>query len=284
MENDIYLKVGNQPEICLNEKIQGLSYLGLSNSSSSPQITNNYQQVTGVDGSQFLNETFDKRTMNEQFSLDYMNYEDLVLAKHEIYKLFGSRQLIRVRNSTNMAKVYFAYPMAFDIAPFQSGARTATFTIPFDNPSGYWFSIDRSDKARSFVTDDLAYGMGFPSTNIGDYHYHSTSFDVYNPSDIAIDPYYEHHDYKMKISFSGSSIKITNSTNGSSFSYTKAASSTLTYDGLNIYNGDNINDNNNLNANSDYGTIVLEPGHNSFQVTGCSSCSLTFSFPFIYLS
>lgn len=284
MDNSIYLKVGNQPEICLNEKIQGLSYLGLSSTSSSPQITNNYQQVTGVDGSQFLNETFDKRTMNEQFSLDFMNYEDLLLAKHEIYKLFGSRQLIRVRHGVNMAKVYFAYPMAFDIAPFQSGARTATFTIPFDNPSGYWFSVDRSDKARNFVTADLAYGMGFPSTNIGDYHYHSTSFDVYNPSDIAIDPYYEHHDYKMKISFSGDSIKITNSTNGSSFSYSKASSTTLTYDGLNIYNGDNINDNNNLNDNSDFGTIVLEPGHNSFQVSGCSSCDLTFSFPFIYLS
>lgn len=284
MENKIYIKAGNQPEVCLNEKIQGLSYLGLSDTSSSPQITNNYQQVSGVDGSQFLNETFDKRTMNEQFSLDFMNYEDLILAKHEIYKLFASRQLIRVRHSTNMAKVYFAYPMTFDIAPFQAGARTATFTIPFDNPSGYWFSIDRSDKARTFVNKNVAYGMGFPNSNIDDYHYKSKSFDVYNPSDLAIDPYYEHHDFKIKISFSGDSIKIANSTNGTSFSYSKSTEKTLTYDGINVYNGDNINDNNNLNANSDFGTIVLEPGHNSFLVTGCNSCDITFSFPFIYLN
>lgn len=283
-EPKIYIKAGNSPEVCLNDQIQGLLYLGMSNESSSPQITNNYQQVTGVDGSQFLNETFDKRTMNELFSLDYMNYEDLLLAKHELYRLFGSRQLIRVRHSINMAKVYFAYPQAFDIAPFESGANTANFTIPFDCPSGYWFSIDRSDKARDFVSADIAYSMGFPFNNVGNYRYTSTSFDVFNPSDIAIDPYYEHHDYKIKISFTGNSIKITNTTNGTSFSYSKAASSAMVYDGLNIYNGDNANDNNNLNANSDFGTIVLEPGHNAFNVTGCNSCDITFSFPFIYLS
>lgn len=284
MENDIYLKIGNQPEICLNEKIQGLSYLGLSSTGSSPQITNNYQQVTGIDGSQFLNETFDKRTMNEQFTLDFMDYEDLLLARHEIYKLFGSRQLIRVRHGTNMAKVYFAYPMAFDIAPFQSGARTATFTIPFDNPSGYWFSIDRSDEAKNFINGNIAYAMGFPDKDVGTYTFSSSTFNLYNPSDIAIDPYYEHHDMKINISFSGNSFKITNNTNGSSFTYSKSYSGSLTYDGLNVYNGENINDNNNLNANSDYGTLVLEPGNNSFSVTGCNSFSITFSFPFIYLS
>lgn len=283
MEEKIYLKVGNQPEICLNDKVQGLSYLGLSDSSSSPQITNNYQQVQGVDGSQFLSETFDKRTMNEQFSLDFMDYEDLVLAKHEIYRLLASRQLIRVRHSSNMAKVYFAYPLAFDIAPFQAGANIATFTIPFDCPSGYWFSIDRSDHARSFVTNNIAYEMGFRDKRVTNYHYKTKSFTVYNPSDIAIDPYYEHHDMKVKISFTGKSITLTNSTNGTSFTYSKESKTTLSYDGLNVYNGDNLTDNSNLNANSDGKTIVLDPGENNFTVTGCDSCDITFSFPFIYL-
>lgn len=279
----IYFKVGDQPEICLNDKIQGLSYLGMSDSGSSPQITNNYQQVQGVDGSQFINETFDKRTMNERFSLDFMDYEDLLLAKHEIYRILASRQLIRVRHSNNMAKVYFAYPLGFDIAPFQLGANTATFTIPFDCPSGYWFSVDRSDHVRSFATGDVAYEMGFINGKAANYHFNSKSFDVYNPSDITIDPYYEHHDMKVRISFTGESITITNNTNGTSFSYGKPSSTTLTYDGLNVYNGDNLNDNNNLNANADGGTIILSPKDNNFSITGCDSCDITFSFPFIYL-
>lgn len=279
----IYLKVGDDPEICLNDKIQGLSYLGMADSGSSPQITNNYQQVQGVDGSQFLNETFDKRTMNERFLLDFMDYEDLLLAKHEIYRILASRQLIRVRHSNNMAKVYFAYPLSFDIAPFQAGANIATFTIPFDCPSGYWFSIDRSDHARSFVNSDMAYEMGFIDSKVTDYHFTSKSFDVYNPSDITIDPYYEHHDMKVRISFTGSNITITNNTNGTSFSYSKPSSKALTYDGLNVYDGDSLNDNNNLNANSDGKTIVLNPRDNNFSVTGCDSCDITFSFPFIYL-
>ena len=279
----IYLKVGDQPEICLNDKVQGLSYLGLSDGGSSPQITNNYQQVQGVDGSQFLSETFDKRTMNEQFSLDFMDYEDLVMAKHEIYRLFASRQLIRVRHSSNMAKVYFAYPLSFDIAPFQPGANVATFTIPFDCPSGYWFSIDRSDHARSFVNADVAYEMGFHDSKVTNYRFTSTHFNVYNPSDIAIDPYYEHHDMKILIRFSGNSITLTNNTNGTSFTYNKPSNEALTYDGLNVYSGGGLNDSSNLNANSDGKTIVLDPEDNDFTITGCNSCDITFSFPFIYL-
>lgn len=56
---------------------------------------------------------------------------------------------------------------------------------------------------------------------------------------------------KVRISFIGESITITNNTNGTSFSYGKPSSTTLTYDGLNVYNGDDLNDNNNLNANAD---------------------------------
>ncbi|MDY4865170.1 phage tail domain-containing protein [Limosilactobacillus sp.] len=279
----IYLKVGNEDEICLTDKISGLTYLGQSDSSSSPQITNNYQQISGLDGSQFLNQTFDKRTINEQFSLDFMDYEDLVATKHEIYRLFASRQLIRIRHSDNMAKCYFAYPLAFDIAPFESGANTANFTIPFDNPSGYWFSVNRSDKVHDFDGSDVAFAMGFPNENIGSYQYNSLNFNVYNPSDIAIDPYFEHHDMKIKFSFSGGSFNLRNNTNNTGFNYKKSYSGQLTYDGLNVYKNNGTSTDDNMNENSDYGTITLAPGNNSFTVSGCSSANITFSFPFIYL-
>lgn len=283
MDPKIYIKVGNQSEICLTDKINGLIYLGQADSGSSPQITNNYQQISGLDGSQFLNETFDKRTMNEQFSLDFTDYDDLLAAKHQLYRLFASRQLVRVRHSDNMAKCYFAYPLTFDIAPFEAGARTANFTIPFDNPSGYWFSTMRSDNAHEFDKSDIGFALGLPDSNIGDYHYTTLNFNVYNPSDIAIDPYYEHHDMKIKFKFNGDKCTITNMTNGTSFTYSKSSGDELSYDGLNVYKNGSNNNADNMNANSDYGTITLEPGNNNFVISGCSSIDITFSFPFIYL-
>lgn len=278
-EPEIYVKVGNQPEIKLTDKITGLSYLGMDDSGSSPQVVNNYQQLAAVDGQQFISESYDKRTMNEKFSLDFMDYEDLQLAKHKLYNLlFGSRQLIRIRHSTNMAKVYFAYPMTADVAPISPGANVATFTIPFENPSGYWFSIFRSDTVKDFNGGGTGYGMNYLGNNPGDYHFNSMNFIVYNPSDVAIDPYYQHHDMKVLIRFSGSKCKIKNTTNNSSLEITKSQSGVITYDGVNCYV-----DNNNINNDTDFGTITLERGNNNFQITECSSVDITFSFPFIYL-
>lgn len=278
-EPKIYMKVGNQPEINLTDEITGLSYLGMDDSGSSPQVVNNYQQLAAVDGQQFISEAYDKRIMNEKFVLDFMDYEDLQLAKHKLYNLlYGSRQLIRIRHSVNLSKVYFAYPMTVDIAPIKAGANVATFTIPFENPSGYWFSLFRSDTAKNFDSGSIGYGMNFQSDNLGDYHFNSLNFDVYNPSDIAIDPYYQHHDLKIQIKFSGSKCKITNTTNGSSLEIAKPQSKIIIYDGVNCYV-----DSNNINNDTDFGTITLDRGHNNFRITECSSVDLTFSFPFIYL-
>jgi len=278
-EPEIYVKVGNQPEIKLTDKITGLSYLGMDDSGSSPQVVNNYQQLAAVDGQQFISEAYDKRIINEKFSLDFMDYEDLQLAKHKLYSLlFGSRQLIRIRHSINMAKVYFAYPMTTDISPFSPGANIATFTIPFENPSGYWFSLFRSDTEKNFNKEGTGYGMNYLENNPGNYHFTTMNFTVYNPSDVAIDPYYQHHDIKILIRFSGNKCKLTNTTNNSSLEITKSQSGTITYDGVNCYVGDN-----NINNDTDFGTITLERGNNNFQITECSNVDITFSFPFIYL-
>lgn len=280
----IYIKVGNQPEFSLTDKVSGLSYLGQDDSGSSPQIINNYQQITGKDGQQFLSETFDKRTVNEKFNLDFMDYEDLIAAKHEIYSLLvGTRQTIRVRHSVNMAKAYFAYPLAFDITPISNGANIAQFTIPFDVPSGYWDSIVRSDGDFSSANENIGYELGFPDSSVGKFTFNTKEFTLYNPSDVPIDPYYENHDMKIYFSFSGNSFKLTNTTNGTSYSYNKASNKRLWFDGLNTYEFSNTNADNTLNSNTDGNTITLDKKENHFTVTGCSSCTVTFSFPFLYL-
>lgn len=275
----ILIKIGDQQEFNLCDKITGLHYLGLDDASSSPQFTNQYQDTAGTDGSPFVSQTFAKRTFSEKFWLSFGGYEDLVLAKHELYRLFGSRKLVRVRTDTSPGKVYFGIPTPFDIAPISAGSNNANFSIPFDVPNGYRYSLYRSD-ALPNTTDDWQFGMNLPD-QLPSYHFTSTSFKVYNASDIKIDPYYQRHDLKIACKFNGNSLKLTNTTNGSVWTYSKSddGSHTIVLNGVDTYLDGNL-----ANVNTDYGTISLDPGWNSFTATGASSVDVAFSFPFIYLS
>lgn len=275
----IMIKVGDHHEINLCDQIPGLRYLGLDDACSSPQFTNQYQDTTGTDGSPFVGQTFAKRTFSEKFWLSFGGYEDLVLAKHELYRLFGSRKLVRVRTDTSPGKVYFGIPMPFDIAPISAGSNNANFSIPFDVPNGYRYSLYRSDVLPS-TTDGWQFGMNLPD-QLPSYHFTSTSFEVYNASDIAIDPYYQRHDLRVTCKFNGNSLKLTNTTNGSVWTYSKSSDGNhaIVLNGIDTYLDGNL-----ANVNTDYGTISLDPGWNSFTATGASSVDVTFSFPFVYLS
>lgn len=275
----IMIKVGDHQEINLCDQIPGLRYLGLDDACSSPQFTNQYQDTTGTDGSPFVGQTFAKRTFSEKFWLSFGGYEDLVLAKHELYRLFGSRKLVRVRTDTSPGKVYFGIPMPFDIAPISAGSNNANFSIPFDVPNGYRYSLYRSDVLPS-TTDGWQFGMNLPD-QLPSYHFTSTSFEVYNASDIAIDPYYQRHDLRVTCKFNGNSLKLTNTTNGSVWTYSKSSDGNhaIVLNGIDTYLDGNL-----ANVNTDYGTISLDPGWNSFTATGASSVDVTFSFPFVYLS
>lgn len=275
----IMIKVGDQQEINLCDQIPGLRYLGLDDASSSPQFTNQYQDTTGTDGSPFVGQTFAKRTFSEKFWLSFSGYEDLVLAKHEFYRLFGSRKLVRVRTDTSPGKVYFGIPTPFDIAPISAGSNNANFSIPFDVPNGYRYSLYRSDALPS-TANGWQFGMNLPD-QLPSYHFTSTSFRVYNASDIKIDPYYQRHDLKITCKFNGNSLKLTNTTNGSVWTYSKSSDGNhaIVLNGVDTYLDGNL-----ANVNTDYGTISLDPGWNSFTATGASGVDVTFSFPFVYLS
>lgn len=276
----IFLKIGSQDEFEMTERISGLTYLGLADDGSSPQFTNNYQDISGIDGSPFVNQVFAKRTFNEQFSLHFETYEEFVLAKHEIYQLFGMREPVRVRTDTSPGKVYFGYVTPFNIAPYKLGAWDANFTIPFDVPKGYRYSMYRSDSPNLFKQEGWQFGMNLPNSQPS-YHFTTTSFRIWNASDIRIDPYYQKHDLKIYINFSGKSLKITNKTNNSEWQYNESINDNdkVVLDGITTFlNG------NNVSGKTDYGDISLDPGWNEIECTGASSVDIQFSFPFIYLS
>lgn len=277
MEPKFYIKRSDTPEFEITDAIQGLEFLG---NDSSPVIANTYQQNTGRDGQLFQTQTFDKTVENANFLINFGDWYNFKLLKHDIYRIFSQRSMMRIRTDAEMGIVKYVRPTSFDIKPISDGAHDATFTIPFDNPSGYKYSLARSDDLYTYDAELWQIGMNLPNGEDLNYRFTTNSFSVYNASDIPIDPYYQKHDLQIICHFNGSNLTILNKTNGSSWQYQKAASKsdTIILDGIKTtLNG------NPASANTDYGNIVLETGYNNISVTGAADIDITFSFPFIYL-
>lgn len=285
MEPWIKLKTNNGNEISLTDKISGLYYLGVDDASSSPQFTNNYQDSSGKDGSFFVSQTLAKRQFTEKFNLEVTSWEEFQLAKHEIYRLFGQRKLMRVRTDASPGKVYYGYANPFDITIASSGAWYSNFSIPFDVPSGYRMSMYRSDELDKYGLGDdgWQFGMNLPDDlDSVKYHFNSSNFQVYNASDIKVDPYYQNHDLQMQIKFSGSSLQVTNHTTNTSWKFNESSDGNHSI----IWDGQNLTtylDGVQVNGKTDFGYISLEPGWNNIECSGANSVDITFSFPFLYM-
>lgn len=249
-------------------------YLG---GDSTPAFTNNYQDEVTKDGSRFTGATFSKLIFTANFLLRSTDYYDQKLLRHEIYQLFGDRELVRFRTDIDLQKVMYGRPTSFDIKFVNDGSDDSLFSIQFEIPSGYKYSLVRSDEID---VDHTSFGMNFKLNETPVYQQTANYFKIYNPSDIAIDPYYQRHDLILLIKFSGSSYQITNQTNGTSYKYNKAiiSSDELILNGVaTTLNGTPAS------QNSDFGYIKLEKGWNDITVSGATSHETTFSFPFIYI-
>lgn len=273
----IKIKVGDQDEIDPSQAIPGLEFLG---DTEAPAITNNYQENAGTDGSIFNYATYGKTTINANFHLRFRDWYNLKLAQHDIYRLLLSKQLIRIRTDAEPAIVKYVRAGNFEIKPTADGSSSALFTVPFDNPSGYKYSLLNSDKLDSFAGDSWQMGMNLPSNDTLSYHFSTSDFKVFNASDITIDPYYQRHELSIITKYTGSYLQITNTTNNTSWRLNKSSKGGNTV----ILNGITTTIDGKPASNlTDYGNLVLDPGYNNIKVTGATKMSITFSFPFIYL-
>lgn len=271
----LYMKIGDEAEFDIADKVKGLKYLGDDSTLAS---TNQLLQIPGIDGAVSQYKTYSNYQVPAKFFLRFENWQDYKLAKHQINRLFSSRKLIRIRTDVEPAMVRFVMPNPPEIAPTEAGAHYTSFTENFDNPSGYRYSLYRSDSLPN-IANGWQFGMNLPKT-LPSYHFTSKSFKVYNASDIAIEPYKQKHDLRILFKFSGSQMKITNKTNGSSYTYKNSSNGNdqIILDGIRTtLNG------NPASANTDYGTVTLETGWNDIDVSGADNVDITFSFPFIYL-
>lgn len=277
MEPKLYLKVGNQDEIEVTEAIPELEFLG---DSDSPAILNTYQTNVGIDGQILQATNYDKTTINANFLFNFRDWYDFKLIKHKIHQLFQQRQTMRIRTDAEPAIVKYLRPGTFEVKPISDGSHDATFTIPFDNPSGYKYSLLRSDSLYTFDEEGWQLGMNLPSEDLN-YTHSESSFKIFNASDIMVDPYYQSHDLMLKINFEGNNLTVTNKATNTSWSYTKSAKKTdsIVLSGIiTTLNGDPAS------VNTDYGNLTLATGWNDISVTGATDFTITFSFPFIYIA
>lgn len=271
------IKVGDQPEMDVSEISPMLDYLG---DDSSPALTNTYQDNVGVDGSIYQYSAFGRNIVTAKFLLHFNDWYDFKLAKHDIYRVFSTKQLIRIRTDAEPTIVKFVRPVTFDINPISDGAHDAPFSIPFENPSGYKYSWKTSDDPKLYETEGWQTGMNLPNGKDLHYQFAKHQMRVYNASDIAVDPYYQRHQLKILMKYQGDSLQLVNKTNGTSWKITKHSdfNNNIVLDGINT-----TIDSTPASRYTDFGNLVLEPGWNDIIAKGASKLDVTFSFPFIYL-
>lgn len=282
MLNDYWLKVkiGNQDEIDINTITPDLHFVELD---TTPAFSNTYQNMAGVNGSIYTTGQFDKTTINLKFLVRFNDWKDLDLAKHDIYRFFMTKEVIRIRCNTAPNKIYYCRSLPFSIAPSKVGSAGAVFTVPLDNPSGLAYSIAPSDEIVNInENDNWSYGMNIPSGKQLKYHFTNTNkFTVFNPSDVDINPYLQNDKLSISVKFTGDNITIKNTINGSTWTYNKSGNGTDTI----LINGVTSSLNGTpCSKDTDFGHIQLDKGDNEFEITGANSSDIVFSFPFVYIA
>lgn len=276
----LYLKIGNQDEIEVRNITKNFEFLG---DDYTPAITNSYQENTGQDGSDFNIATFNKNIIVARFRLHFTTWNDYKMAKSEIYNTLMTKELIRYRTDTEMAKVKFVRATTFEIKPVEDGAHDCLITINFDNPSGYSYSLYPSDQLYNYTSESWQYGMNLPiPTDKLKYHFTDmTNIYVYNAG-IDVDPYLQKHKLKIIMKRYGSQqFGLVNNTTNTSWNYHGSLTNndTLILDGINTYKNGKTD-----NLNTDYGYLTLAHGWNNISITGVKDLDILFSFPFVYLA
>lgn len=280
MDNWLKIKIGNHDEVDSSTITDRLTFLELD---STPQIAHTYQTQAGINGSLYETSQYNQSTVNLKFLVRFGSWKDLQLARHDIYRFFLTKEQIRVRCSSTPNKVYYCRATPFELYPEKVGHHGIVFTVPLDNPSGMAYSIAPSDEIVNITeNNEWSYGMNIPTGKVLQYHYvNENSFDIYNPSDIPVNPYLQDGKLTIQLKFSGSSCTIKNTTNNTEWTYKSSSNGQDTI----LLNGVSSSLNGQpCSKNTDYGHIKLEPGDNNIEVSGANSFDIVFSFPFVFLN
>lgn len=273
----LFIKPPEGDEIDAREITSGLDFLG---DDSDPVLTNTYTSDGGSDGQAYSYSQIANNVVNAKFWLHFSDYYDYKMKKHELARFFMQKGLYRIRSDAEPGIVKFVRAGNFTIETPQ-GRTNQQFTIPFENPSGVKWSFAYSDDLMEYDQDLWQVGMNLP--NGQDLHYHFVNtheFDVYNASDIDIDP---RQKYPLQIILTGFNGKfdMINETTGDEIIYVSPLdpSDTLVWDNLSVYKNGNVD-----NGATNLAWIRLKRGWNHFKIFGYDKVDIRFHFRFVYLN
>lgn len=271
---ELYInKSGTEIALSENVDLKGLHFLDLT--VQSPQLTATYLTNAGLDGEIDVGEAiFGPRTVQANFYYEGTDIVDFELATHEIWKFFFQRDPYYIRSSLKPGIRYKVRPKPYD--PTRLSVGSMTFTLEFDLPSGFGESLGTTLDMFTYESDLWQIGQNLAVDRDLQYVFNTSSFSVFNASDIKIDPV-QHHLLQIAMTCSGTPT-IANKTTGDSFSMTSVSKSdVLLIDGIYPY----LN-NVHCGRNTDHGIITLDPGWNEIEITGATNINISWLFRFLY--
>lgn len=244
-------------------------------------LTNTYGTDDGLDGAAYAFQQRAQNVVNAKFVLKYTDWYDYQMKKHTLAKFFTQKGLYRIRTDAEPAIVKYVYAGNFTVAPTQDRSNYALITIPFDNPSGLKYSLGYSDDVMDYDSGLWQMGMNLPMNQSLQYEYNATrSFQIYNASDITVDPI-QHHDLQVIVKNTTGQVRIENTTTGNYVAYNGTLTTTdqLVWDGVNLYLNGQL-----ANNSTDFTYLTLVPGYNDIKIISTADLDIDFHFRFIYLN
>lgn len=274
----LFIKPPEGDEIDAETITSGLRFL---DDDSDPQIATTYAADAGLDGQTYSYSQVDKNTVTGRFWLHYGDWYDYKMKKHEIARFFMQKGLYRIRSDAEPGIVKFVRPGNFQIQNTENQEHDILFTIPWDNPSGVKWSLAYSDDPMLYKENLWQYGMNLPNGVDLKYHYvNQHLFQIYNASDITIDPI-NHYPLQITVTGFNGNFDMINQTTGDEIVYTGGLTpdDILLFDGLNVYKNEKI-----ANEDTNLAWIRLKPGWNDFKIFGYNKVDIKFHFRFVYLN
>ncbi len=274
----LFIKPPDGDEIDAEDITSGLRYL---DDDSDPILTNTYAQDAVTDGQAYSYSQIGMNTINSRFFLKYSDWYDYKMKKHEIARFFMQKGLYRIRTDAEPGIVKFVRAGNFEIKNPEDGTHIVQFTIPFDNPSGVKWSYAYSDELMEYDKNLWQYGMNLPNGQDLQYHFVNThNFDIYNASDIDMDP---REKYPVQIIVTGfhGKFDMINETTGDEIIYTEplAPEDTLVWDKLSVFKNGKLD-----NGATNLAWVRLKRKWNHFKIYGYDNVDIRFHFRFVYLN
>nr|BDD47230.1 hypothetical protein 4 [Bacillaceae bacterium] len=243
----------------------------------SPSPNHTTESVEGRNGSVYLGTTLEERKITATIMVEALDYKEFDLIRDELFNIFNPLNefyIIRDLQPGKRMKVSVASDFDIDYLTLEDGE----FDIEFIIHSVFLESIGTTLEPVTFDPSIIQFGQDLILDETM-YTHTTTSFQIYNASNITIDP--TEHDLKITYKGTSNNLKIKNLTTGDEWGHngTSSTGDTIILDGIrSTKNGLSIF------RDSNRKLITLAPKLNKFELTGTSgNFEISFDFRFLFL-